>query len=334
MRQVRQVRQVRGKVRPMMLSTVARRLGVAAIIVAGTAGTRAAVQPQAPGTTLVKAARVIDGRGGAPIVNAGVLIRGDRIERVGPAAGMTADQVIDLGSATVLPGLIDLHTHLTDEVGTNWESALLTTTPGRAAIYGAVNARTTLEAGFTSVRNLGLMVKTGGYLLDVALMRAIDQGWHIGPRIFPAGHAVTPYGGHLDPTVFQRLAPGIMPLSVAEGIANGFDGLWWSGAVGASGAVFGMFGAFLVLQRRLGRSAAGMYVMIGINAVIGFVIPGIAWQAHLGGLLTGAACAAAIGYLGRPTSLMNRGDTRLHWAGLGAILVLLVVLTVVKYALA
>ena len=52
-------------------------------------------------------------------------------------------------------------------------------------------------------------------------MRAIDQGWYPGPRIFPAGHAVTPYGGHLDPTVFQRLAPGIMPLSIAEGIANG-----------------------------------------------------------------------------------------------------------------
>ena len=67
------------------------------------------------------------------------------------------------------------------------------------------------------------MVKTGGYLLDVALQRAIDQGWHVGPRIYPAGHAVTPYGGHLDPTVFQRLAPGIMPLSVAEGIANGVD---------------------------------------------------------------------------------------------------------------
>ena len=86
-----------------------------------------------------------------------------------------------------------------------------------------MNARTTLLAGFTTVRNLGLMVKTGGYLLDVALQRSIDNGWHEGPRIFPAGHAVTPYGGHLDPTVFQRLAPGIMPLSVGEGIANGVD---------------------------------------------------------------------------------------------------------------
>ena len=80
--------------------------------------------------------------------------------------------------------------------------------PAYRTLRGAVNARTTLEAGFTTVRNLGLMVKTGGYLLDVALQRAIDQGWHAGPRIYPAGHAITPYGGHLDPTVFQRLAPG------------------------------------------------------------------------------------------------------------------------------
>ena len=71
------------------------------------------------------------------------------------------------------------------------------------------------------MRNLGLMVKTGGYMLDVSLMRAIDQGWVDGPRIIPAGHAITPYGGHLDPQVFQRIAPGIMPLSVFEGIANG-----------------------------------------------------------------------------------------------------------------
>jgi imidazolonepropionase-like amidohydrolase len=93
--------------------------------------------------------------------------------------------------------------------------------PAYRTLYGAVNARTTLLAGFTTVRNLGLMVKTGGYLLDVALMRAIDQGWFDGPRIVPAGHAITPYGGHLDPSVFQRMAPGVLPLSIGEGIANG-----------------------------------------------------------------------------------------------------------------
>ena len=76
-------------------------------------------------------------------------------------------------------------------------------------------------AGFTTVRNLGLMVYTAGFLLDVDLARAVDQGWFPGPRIFPAGHAITPTGGHLDPTMFQGLAPGIMPQSVESGIANG-----------------------------------------------------------------------------------------------------------------
>ena len=79
-----------------------------------------------------------------------------------------------------------------------------------------------------------------------------------------------------------------------------------------------------------------MYVTIAINAVIGFVIPNIAWQAHLGGLLVGAACAAVVAYTGRrpegaaPTQRANFG---VHWVGLGAIAVALVVLTVLKYAL-
>ena len=93
--------------------------------------------------------------------------------------------------------------------------------PAFRTLRGTVNCRTTLLAGFTTVRNLGLFVKTGGYLLDVALARAIDNGWIDGPRIVSAGHAITPTGGHLDPTMFERLGPDIMPLSVEEGIANG-----------------------------------------------------------------------------------------------------------------
>jgi imidazolonepropionase-like amidohydrolase len=85
------------------------------------------------------------------------------------------------------------------------------------------NARRTLRAGFTTVRNLGLFVKTGGYLLDVALGKAIDAGWIDGPRIVPAGHAITPTGGHLDPTMFAAFAPHIMDLTIEEGIANGVD---------------------------------------------------------------------------------------------------------------
>ena len=116
-------------------------------------------------------------------------------------------------------------------------------------------------------------------------------------------------------------------------IARGDGGLWYTPAVGASGAVFGLFGAFLVLQRSLGRSAAGMYVVIGINAVLGFVLPGIAWQAHLGGLLTGAACAAAIANLGKRRSPLEPPNRSVHWAGLAGILVVLLLVTVAKYAL-
>jgi imidazolonepropionase-like amidohydrolase len=97
----------------------------------------------------------------------------------------------------------------------------VTDDPAYRILRSTVNARITLLAGFTTVRNLGLMVKTGGYLLDVSLGRAIENGWIVGPRIRAAGHAISPSGGHLDPTMVRGLAPHIMPLSVEEGIANG-----------------------------------------------------------------------------------------------------------------
>jgi imidazolonepropionase-like amidohydrolase len=164
-------------------------------------------------TVLVKAARLIDGRGGPPLANAGVLIRGDRIERVGPAAGMRADEVIDLGGATVLPGLIDLHTHLTDEVGTNWETNLLTTTPGRAAIYGAVNARTTLMAGFTTVRDMG---PTWPYV-DIDLRYAIDKGSIPGPRMQASGNYGSATGGAGDARQFSIYVDVPIVRNLADG---------------------------------------------------------------------------------------------------------------------
>jgi membrane associated rhomboid family serine protease len=103
--------------------------------------------------------------------------------------------------------------------------------------------------------------------------------------------------------------------------------MWLTPAVGASGAVFGLFGALLVLNRHLGRSSAGMYATIAINAVIGFVVPNVAWQAHLGGLVTGAALAAVISWT------TPRERRRWQWPGVVGVLVVLVVLTVVKYAL-
>lgn len=149
----------------------------------------------------------------------------------------------------------------------------------------------------------------------------------VGRARFAALYLISALGGSV---MYLLLA---FPASVDE-LRAGDYGSWETAAVGASGAVFGLFGAFLVLQRRLGRSAAMMYAMIGINAVLGFVIPGIAWQAHLGGLVVGAGCAAVMAYTGRRPDGpgVQRANFGVHWIWLGAIAVLLVVLAVVKYA--
>jgi imidazolonepropionase-like amidohydrolase len=177
-------------------------------------------------TIVLRADRWVDIDAGEVRSPAVIVVEGNRIVGVNPAEVPTAATEIDLGDVTLLPGLMDMELNLL--IGAPGGADGLPTPmhgvqddPVYRTLYGTVNAKTTLLAGFTTVRNLGLMVKTGGYMLDVALMRAIDQGWVDGPRIIPAGHAITPYGGHLDPQVFQRIAPGIMPLSVFEGIANG-----------------------------------------------------------------------------------------------------------------
>jgi imidazolonepropionase-like amidohydrolase len=150
-----------------------------------------------------------------------VVVKGDRIAEVNPDE-VPAGPEIDLGNLTILPGLMDMEVNMLmgGPAGGNPRSDVQDD-PAFKVLRGTVNCRTTLMAGFTTVRNLGLFVKTGGYMLDVDLARAVDLGWIVGPRIVPAGHAISPTGGHLDPTMFDRLAPGIMPLSVEEGIANG-----------------------------------------------------------------------------------------------------------------
>jgi imidazolonepropionase-like amidohydrolase len=172
--------------------------------------------------TLVRAARWVDVEAGEVRPDAAVLVEGDRILEVGVGGRPDGVAVVDLGDLTLLPGLMDMEVNLLmgGPSGGNPRSDVQDD-PAFRTLRGIVNARTTLLAGFTTVRNLGLFVRTGGSLLDVALMRAIDNGWVDGPRMVPFGHAITPTGGHLDPTMFQRLGPGIMPLTVEEGIANG-----------------------------------------------------------------------------------------------------------------
>jgi len=167
-------------------------------------------------------ARMLDPTGSRLVEPGGLLVEGERIAAVSPSSVPSDATTIDLGDVTMLPGLMDMEVNLVMG-GPDHASPLVPVQedPAVKTLRGVVNARRTLRAGFTTVRNLGLFVQTGGLLLDVALMKGIDRGWFEGPRIVPAGHAISPTGGHLDPTVFQALAPHVLPLTVEEGIANG-----------------------------------------------------------------------------------------------------------------
>ena len=154
--------------------------------------------------------------------------------------------------------------------------------------------------------------------------------WQIGQYLEPMlGRArfsilylVSAFGGSVGYLLLA--SPPALPLTQA-----GIDGSSWiTPVVGASGAVFGLFGALLVLNRHLGRSSGPMFGVLAINAVLGFVLPGIAWQAHLGGVVTGAALAAVI------TVTAPQARRRLQLPALGAVLVLVALSAVAKYMVA
>jgi imidazolonepropionase-like amidohydrolase len=147
----------------------------------------------APTRVVIRAARLIDGRGDRPIAPAVILIENDRIAQVGSNVSVPPDaRVIDLGSATILPGLIDVHDHLTF-VPENLGYRGLGISAPRQALYGASNAYRTLRAGFTSVRNVG-----ASDFADVALRDAIDAGEVPGPRLLVSGPPLGITGGHCD----------------------------------------------------------------------------------------------------------------------------------------
>ena len=170
----------------------------------------------------LRSARMLDVDAGTLVEPGSVLVQGERIADVSPSTIPEGTVEIDLGDVTLLPGLMDMEVNLLLG-GPDHASPLVAVQddPAVRTLRAVFNARRTLRAGFTTVRNLGLFVQTGGILLDVALKRAIDQNWIEGPRIVPAGHAICPTGGHLDPTMFQKLGPGVLPLTVEEGIADG-----------------------------------------------------------------------------------------------------------------
>jgi imidazolonepropionase-like amidohydrolase len=194
---------------------------------------------QTPGAVVVKAARVLDVRRGVYIENAAIWIEGDRIKEVGKAVGVQAHaakdaKVIDLGGATVLPGLIDCHTHIMsrEEEGPNsYIVVLATKSQAFRALEGAFNARITLEAGYTTIRDVE---NEGSGYSDVALRDAIDQGLAVGPRMQVATRAIAavgqynPFGVSPDLTNFPTGAQMISGVeearrAVREQIGNGAD---------------------------------------------------------------------------------------------------------------
>lgn len=174
---------------------------------------------------VLHAARLIDGTGATQQPGV-VLVDGDRIVAVGPAVHAPPDaRIIDLGDATLLPGLIDLHTHLTGDERVHWEDALTKSTPPRDALYGARNARVTLLAGFTTCRDMG----PSWPYVDVELKHAIDEGVVPGPRLLVAGAYVSSTGGagdarqfsvYVDVPVVKNLADG--PAEVTKAVRTNF----------------------------------------------------------------------------------------------------------------
>lgn len=174
-----------------------------------------ALSSSAQSATLLRAQRLLDVESGKLLVGAAVLVDGGRIVAVNPREVPAGALVVELGDRTLVPGLIDCHTHLNSDIDGHWEHREVVETSADAALRGAKNARATLRAGFTTVRDVG----AGGFA-DVALMRAIDAGWVEGPRMFPAGHALGITGGHADTTGY---VPGVLERGPEGGIADGVD---------------------------------------------------------------------------------------------------------------
>jgi imidazolonepropionase-like amidohydrolase len=162
----------------------------------------------------VRAQRLIDGNGGPPLSPAVVLVRGERIESVGADVSIPAGAtVLDLGRATLLPGMVDLHTHLTGGA-VHWEDALVKTTPSSAALHGAKNALDTLRAGFTACRDMG----PEWPYVDVDLRKAIDDGLVPGPRLSVAGNYVSATGGAGDARQFSIYVDVPLVRNLADGV--------------------------------------------------------------------------------------------------------------------
>jgi imidazolonepropionase-like amidohydrolase len=180
------------------------------------------IRPEPPvghGLVVLKAARLIDGTGKAEITNAVIVVTDDRITAVGTAGQVQVPvgaKVIDLGDVTLLPGFIDAHTHVIGRIlgdPDGGPTGNLRDYSSFGAILGTRNAKNLLLAGFTTIRNVG-----ASNFDDMALRKAINEGWVPGPRMEAAGHAIGITGGHCDENGYK---PGLIDGGIKDGIANG-----------------------------------------------------------------------------------------------------------------
>jgi imidazolonepropionase-like amidohydrolase len=195
---------------------------ISALALALTTLTAAALMAQQPPAVMaIKAARLFDGKSESTISDAVVLVEGGRITAAGSGLAVPAGaRLVDLGDATLLPGFIDAHVHITDESSDDWNAdtvAGLRRTIPEQTLRAAEFARRTLMAGFTSVRDVG----SSDYI-DVGLRNAIATGLTIGPRMLVSVHALGARGGHCDNNGFPYERFGSEP-GIANGIASGPD---------------------------------------------------------------------------------------------------------------
>lgn len=174
--------------------------------------------PLAAEPLVLRAARMFDGRSDNVVAPGIVVVEGNRITAAGPNAAVPANaRVIDLGDATLLPGFIDAHTHLSGEMSPNFIADFFTNTfrhPTEQAHIAALHARRTIEAGFTTVRDVG-----SSEYIDVGLRNAINAGIVPGPRMIVSIHPIGATGGHGDS---DPVPPGrTIHKTVREGTCNG-----------------------------------------------------------------------------------------------------------------